>query len=78
MLATQAAMSAVASSVPVLMAGALSDLIGVTPVMALVAAAIGMAALANVRPRAIARRCRAGSSLVTLIDALIRPLLSSK
>ena len=52
-LATQAAMSAVASSVPVLMAGALSDLIGVTPVMALIAAAIGLAALANVRPNSV-------------------------
>jgi len=52
-LATQAAMSAVASSVPVLIAGALSDVIGVTPVMALVAAAIGFAAVANARPNAL-------------------------
>jgi len=49
-LATQAAMSAIASSLPVLVAGALSDVIGVTPVMALVAAAIGLAAVVNTRP----------------------------
>jgi MFS transporter, DHA3 family, macrolide efflux protein len=53
-LATQAAMSAIASSVPVLIAGALSDAIGVTIVMALVAATIGTAAVMNVRPRNIA------------------------
>jgi MFS family permease len=53
-LATQAAMSAIASSVPVLIAGALSDAIGVTIVMALVAGTIGTAAIMNVRPRNIA------------------------
>lgn len=47
--ATQGAMTAAASSVPVLAAGALSDLVGVTPVMALVAAVIGIAAVANFR-----------------------------
>jgi MFS family permease len=50
-LATQGAMAAVASSAPVLVAGALSDVVGVTLVMALVAALIGAAAVANVRPR---------------------------
>ena len=47
--ATQAAMAAIASSVPVLAAGALSDAIGVPPVMALVAALIGLIAVANLR-----------------------------
>lgn len=47
--ATQAAMAAIASSVPVLAAGLLSDLIGVTIVMALVAALIGSAAVGNIR-----------------------------
>jgi MFS family permease len=46
---TQAAMSALASSVPVVLAGLLSDVFGVTPVMALVAGAIGVAAVANIR-----------------------------
>ena len=49
-LATQGAMAAIASSVPVVAAGALSDVLGVTPVMALVAFAIGTAAVANIRP----------------------------
>jgi MFS family permease len=53
-LATQAAMAAIASSVPVLVAGALSDAVGVVPVMALVALVIGVAAIGNVRPRAAA------------------------
>jgi MFS transporter, DHA3 family, macrolide efflux protein len=47
--ATQGAMTAVLSSVPVLAAGALSDFIGVTPVIALVAGLIGIAAIANFR-----------------------------
>jgi MFS family permease len=47
--ATQAAMSAIASSLPVLAAGALSDVIGVTPVMALLAASIGVVAIMNIR-----------------------------
>jgi hypothetical protein len=38
-----------ASSVPVLVAGALTDVIGVTAVMAMVAVAIGVAAVANLR-----------------------------
>lgn len=53
-LATQAAMSAIVSSLPVLVAGALSDAIGVTPAMALVALTIGTAAVMNIRPRHIA------------------------
>ena len=47
--ATQAAMAACASSAPVLAAGLLSDLIGVTIVMALVAALNGLAAIGNIR-----------------------------
>jgi hypothetical protein len=43
--ATQAAMAALASSVPVLIAGALSDWIGVVPTLALLAASIGLAAV---------------------------------
>jgi hypothetical protein len=35
--------------VPVVVAGLLSDVFGVTPVMALVAALVGVAALANIR-----------------------------
>jgi MFS transporter, DHA3 family, macrolide efflux protein len=50
-LATQGAMAAIASSAPVLAAGALSDVVGIRLVMALVAAVIGAAAVANVRPR---------------------------
>ncbi len=49
---TQAAMSALASSLPVLIAGALSDAVGVTPVMALLAAVTGGFAVANLRRRA--------------------------
>lgn len=53
--ATQAAMAALASSLPVLGAGALSDVVGVPPVMALVAVVIGGIALVNIRrPRAVA------------------------
>ena len=47
--ATQAAMSALASSLPVLAAGALGDAIGVPPVIAIVAGAIGLVALMNLR-----------------------------
>ena len=47
--ATQAAMAAIASSIPVLAAGGLSDAIGVPPVMALVAFLIGLIAVANLR-----------------------------
>jgi MFS family permease len=47
---TQNAMAAIAASAPVLAAGALSDVVGVIPVMALLAAAIGLAALMNLRP----------------------------
>ena len=47
--ATQAAMSAVAASLPVIAAGLLADLIGVVPVMAVVAAGIGVAAIINQR-----------------------------
>ena len=55
-LATQGAMAAVASSAPVLVAGALSDVAGVKLVMALVSVAIGVAAVANIRPRGFATR----------------------
>lgn len=48
-LATQGAMAAIASSLPVLLAGALSDWIGVVPVMAMLAVAIAVAAVANMR-----------------------------
>lgn len=47
--ATQAALSAIASSVPVLVAGALADFIGVAPVMAMVAGLAGVVAVANLR-----------------------------
>ena len=47
--ATQGALAAIASSIPVLAAGALSDVVGVTPVMALVAGLIGIAAVVNFR-----------------------------
>lgn len=52
-LSTQAAMAAILSSVPVLIAGALGDAIGVMPVMTLLAVAIGIAAIANGRPRSL-------------------------
>jgi MFS family permease len=48
--ATQAAMAGIASSVPVLAAGALADVIGVTWVMALLSAGIGVVAVMNIRP----------------------------
>ncbi|MGE3074369.1 MAG: MFS transporter [Dehalococcoidia bacterium] len=47
--ATQSAMSAIASSVPVLVAGGLTDLIGVAPVIAMVAAVTGAFAIVNLR-----------------------------
>jgi len=57
--ATQAALAALAASVPVLAAGALSDAIGVSPVMALVAVITGAIAIANLRqPREKASRVR--------------------
>jgi len=48
-LATQGALAALAASAPVLVAGALSDAVGVTPVLALVAAATAIVAVANIR-----------------------------
>lgn len=48
-VATQGAMAALAASVPVVIAGGMSDLVGVTPVMALLAGAIGLAAALNLR-----------------------------
>jgi hypothetical protein len=57
--ATQAALAAIASSLPVLAAGGLSDVIGVPPVMALVAAVTGAIAIANLRqPRKKASQSR--------------------
>ncbi|GIW17198.1 MAG: hypothetical protein KatS3mg064_0355 [Tepidiforma sp.] len=47
--ATQAAMAALASSIPVVVAGVLSDWIGVAPVFGLVALATGFVAVANLR-----------------------------
>jgi hypothetical protein len=52
--ATQAAMAAVASLVPVLAAGVLSDAIGVVPTMAIVCGSIAVAAIAMLRePRSL-------------------------
>jgi MFS family permease len=48
---TQAAMAGLASSVPVLAAGAMADLVGVNAVIAVVAALIGIAAVMNLRGR---------------------------
>ncbi len=48
-LAMQGAMTAIASSAPVLLAGALSDWIGVVPVMAMLAVGIGVAAVTTMR-----------------------------
>lgn len=51
---TQAALAAIASSLPVLGAGALADFIGVSPVMAMVAALAGVVAVLNLRaPREV-------------------------
>lgn len=47
--ATQAAMAALASSVPVLAAGALSDAVGIVPTMAVVCAALAVAAVGTFR-----------------------------
>jgi MFS family permease len=47
--ATQAAMAALASSIPVVVAGVLSDWIGVAPVFGIVALATGFVAVANLR-----------------------------
>lgn len=55
-LATQAAMSALAASIPVLIAGALGDWLGVQPVFALLAAVAGGAAVINVRENRKTRR----------------------
>ncbi len=48
-LATQGAMAAIASSAPVLGAGALGDLIGVTPVMALLAGGVALVSVATLQ-----------------------------
>jgi MFS transporter, DHA3 family, macrolide efflux protein len=53
-LATQGAMAAIAASAPVLIAGALSDWIGVVPVMATLAVSIGVVAIANLRSPRVA------------------------
>jgi len=54
---TQAALAAIASSLPVLVAGGMADVVGVAPVMALVAALAGVIAVANLRtPRENAGR----------------------
>lgn len=47
--ATQAAMSALAASLPVLAAGGLADLIGIPPVIAMVAGMIGVVSVLNLR-----------------------------
>ena len=47
--ATQSAMTAIACSVPVLAAGALSDVVGVAPVLAIVAVVTGVFAFVNLR-----------------------------
>jgi hypothetical protein len=47
--ATQAAMAALASSIPVLAAGALSDAVGIVPTMAVVCAALAVAAVGTFR-----------------------------
>lgn len=47
--ATQAAMAALAASLPILAAGGLADLVGVPPVIAGVAAGIGVVAVLNLR-----------------------------
>lgn len=48
-LATQSAFAALASSIPVLIAGAMTDLVGVTIVLASLALLIGAAAVANLK-----------------------------
>jgi Na+/melibiose symporter-like transporter len=56
--ATQAAMAGVVSCIPVVVAGALADLVGVNAVMATVAFAAGGAAVLNLRSRGDAREPR--------------------
>lgn len=58
--ATQAAMAAMAASVPVLAAGAMSDLIGVAPVIAIVAAITGAFAVVNLRQSRESRLSQGG------------------
>ncbi|MDZ7729289.1 MAG: MFS transporter [Dehalococcoidia bacterium] len=48
-LATKSALGALASSIPVLVAGAMTDLVGVTAVMATLALCVGAAAFANLK-----------------------------
>lgn len=60
--ATQGALAAIASSLPVLLAGFLADILTVVPVMALLALGIGVAAVANLRA---ALRERSGGALET-------------
>jgi MFS family permease len=55
-LSTQGALAAIASSLPVLAAGGLADLIGPQPVMLLVAVLIAVAAVRTLRTREPARR----------------------
>lgn len=59
-LATQAALAGLASSLPVLIAGGLTDLVGVTPVMAVLAAGIGVVAVLNLRQPPARRAAAAG------------------
>jgi hypothetical protein len=47
--ASQSARAGLASSIPVLIAGVLADVTGVVPVLALLSAATGVAAVANIR-----------------------------
>jgi MFS family permease len=62
-IATQGALAAIASSVPVLVAGALTDVVGVVPVMALLAGSVGLASVVNLRRQAglAARSARASA-----------------
>ncbi len=55
-LATQGAMAAVAASAPVLIAGAMADALGITPVMTALALVTGFVAFANLRARRTDRR----------------------
>ncbi|MEX2080267.1 MAG: MFS transporter [Dehalococcoidia bacterium] len=54
-LAAQGAMAALAASVPVLVAGALSDAVGVTPVLTLLAIGTGIVAVASLQSRRATR-----------------------
>ncbi len=58
---TQAAMAAFACSAPVLLFGALSDAVGVTPVMAVLAATIGVVAVMNRREPKVERPAEVGA-----------------